>query len=115
MRSNPACLKVCTGFENAFQFGDMTLKSAGEFLCVLFVMATLISPTEAQDRSQTRSMVITRYGIVATEHPIASQIGATILSEGGNAVDAAVAAHAALGGFLPVGDGIGGGEVAPPV
>jgi gamma-glutamyltranspeptidase/glutathione hydrolase len=86
----------------------MTRKSAGELLCVLAYMATFINPTEAQDRSQTRSMVITRYGIVATEHPIASQIGATILAEGGNAVDAAVAANAAMGVFAPMANGIGG-------
>jgi len=40
--------------------------------------------------------------IVATEHPIASQIGADILSQGGNAVDAAVAANAAMGVFAPM-------------
>jgi len=86
----------------------MTRKSGSELLCVLLVMTTLINPSEAQDRSQTRSMVITRYGIVATEHPIASQIGATILAEGGNAVDAAVAANAAMGVFAPMANGIGG-------
>jgi gamma-glutamyltranspeptidase/glutathione hydrolase len=52
--------------------------------------------------------VISRYGIVATEHPMASQIGAQILSEGGNAVDAAVAANAATGVFAPMANGIGG-------
>ena len=36
-------------------------------------------------------MVITRQGIVATEHPLASQAGATILAQGGNAIDAACA------------------------
>ena len=86
----------------------MTRKSGSELFCVLLVMTTLINPSEAQDRSQTRSMVITRYGIVATEHPIASQIGATILAEGGNAVDAAVAANAAMGVFAPMANGIGG-------
>ena len=53
-------------------------------------------------------MVITRYGIVASEHPLASQIGAAILREGGNAVDAAVAANAAMGVFAPMANGIGG-------
>jgi gamma-glutamyltranspeptidase/glutathione hydrolase len=53
-------------------------------------------------------MVITRYGIVATEHPLASQIGATMLRQGGNAVDAAVAANAAMGVFAPMANGIGG-------
>jgi gamma-glutamyltranspeptidase/glutathione hydrolase len=53
-------------------------------------------------------MVITRQGIVATEHPLASQIGATVLAEGGNAVDAAVAANAAMGVFAPMANGMGG-------
>ena len=53
-------------------------------------------------------MVITRHGIVATEHPLASQIGAMLLAQGGNAVDAAVAANAALGVFAPMANGIGG-------
>ena len=53
-------------------------------------------------------MVVTRYGIVATEHPLASEIGANILRQGGNAVDAAVAANAALGLLAPMMNGIGG-------
>lgn len=53
-------------------------------------------------------MVMSRYGIVATEHPQASQIGAQILAEGGNAIDAAVAANAAVGLFAPMANGIGG-------
>jgi gamma-glutamyltranspeptidase/glutathione hydrolase len=53
-------------------------------------------------------MVITRHGIVATEHPLASQIGATMLAQGGNAVDAAVAANAAMGVFAPMANGMGG-------
>ncbi len=65
-------------------------------------------PAFSQDRSQTRSMVITRYGIVATEHPLASQIGASVLADGGNAVDAAVAANAAMGVMAPMANGIGG-------
>ena len=40
----------------------------------------------AADRTQARSMIITRYGIVATEQTVASQVGATILAQGGNAV-----------------------------
>jgi len=53
-------------------------------------------------------MIITRQGIVATEQPLASQIGATILAQGGNAVDAAVAANAAMGVVEPMCNGIGG-------
>ena len=53
-------------------------------------------------------MVITRQGIVATEHPLASQIGATMLARGGNAVDAAVAVGFALAVTLPRAGNIGG-------
>jgi len=74
----------------------------------LAAVSCLILPASAEDRTQARSMVITRYGIVATEHPLASQIGAAILREGGNAVDAAVAANAAMGVFAPMANGIGG-------
>lgn len=78
---------------------------------ILFSVASatsLLVPAAAADRSQARSMVISRYGIVATEHPLASQIGATILAQGGNAVDAAVAANAAMGLVGPMANGIGG-------
>ena len=73
-------------------------------------MATfaLLASANADDRSQGRSMVISRYGIVATEHPLASQIGATILAQSGNAVDAAIAANAAMGLVGPMANGIGG-------
>jgi gamma-glutamyltranspeptidase/glutathione hydrolase len=61
-----------------------------------------------QDRSQARSMVMTRYGIVAAEQPLACQIGTRILEQGGNAVDAAVAVNASLGVFAPMANGMGG-------
>src|SRR6195256_3937975 len=63
---------------------------------------------QAQDRSQMRSMVISRGGIVATESPLASQAGVRILERGGNAVDAAIAANAMMGVVEPMMNGIGG-------
>src|SRR5271163_2514043 len=62
----------------------------------------------AQDRSQARSMVITTRGIVATAQTLASQAGAQILAHGGSAVDAAIAANAALSVVEPMMDGPGG-------
>jgi len=63
---------------------------------------------EAQDRSQARSMVISRRGIVAAESPLAAQAGTHILERGGNAVDAAIATNAMMGVVSPMMNGIGG-------
>ena len=62
----------------------------------------------AQDRSPARSMVVSRGGIVASESPLASQAGARILAQGGNAADAAVATNAAMGVLEPMMNGMGG-------
>lgn len=64
--------------------------------------------TRAQERTQARSMVVTRDGIVAAESPLGAQAGATILARGGNAIDAAVATNAVMGVVEPMMNGIGG-------
>jgi gamma-glutamyltranspeptidase / glutathione hydrolase len=56
----------------------------------------------------TRSEVIATHGMVATSHPLATQIGLDVLKQGGTAVDAAIAANAALGLMEPTGNGVGG-------
>ncbi|HXY25432.1 MAG TPA: gamma-glutamyltransferase [Candidatus Acidoferrum sp.] len=76
------------------------------FLYAAIVMLTEVS--QAQDRSQMRSMVISRNGIVAAESPLAAQAGVRILEHGGNAVDAAIATNAMMGVVEPMMNGIGG-------
>jgi len=58
--------------------------------------------------NQGRSMVVSKFGIVSTPQFLASQAGAHILEQGGNAIDAAIAANAVMGVVQPYVNGIGG-------
>ena len=81
---------------------------------IIFGLLSFISgATSAGDRIAgrdfaTRSEVIAPQAMAATSHPLATQIALDVMKQGGTAMDAAIAANAALGLMEPTGNGIGG-------
>ncbi|MDI9474570.1 MAG: gamma-glutamyltransferase, partial [Bacillota bacterium] len=59
-----------------------------------------------------RTMVFAQNGMVATSQPLAAEAGLSVLRQGGNAIDAAVATAATLTVLEPTSNGIGGDAFA---
>lgn len=90
----------------------------GTVIKVLFVILLLLSEGCGPDSHQVKSElvsgrgVIAQKGMVATAHPLASEVGALILQQGGNAFDAAIAVQFALSVVYPRAGNIAGGGFA---
>jgi gamma-glutamyltranspeptidase/glutathione hydrolase len=85
-------------------------------LAAVTVAALLAWPADAQERRlytppslDSVQAVIAEHGMVVAQEKLAAQIGADILRQGGNAVDAAVATGFALAVTYPRAGNIGGG------
>ena len=74
----------------------------------LFVYV-LISSNLLYSQSTIKSLVESKKGMVVSTHPLASEIGRSILQKGGNAIDAAIAVNFALAVCHPSAGNIGGG------
>ncbi len=70
-------------------------------LCLMLSFSPILAST-------TRPIIVGTFGMVTSNHPLASKVGMDILDQGGNAVDAAVAALAAIGVVEPYLSGAGG-------
>src|SRR6202012_6252076 len=78
-------------------------------LAALLLQSVMVPAQQfASVPGQGRSMVVSKFGIVSTPQFLASQAGAHVLEQGGNAIDAAIAANAVMGVVQPYVNGMGG-------
>ena len=90
-----------------------SIRISAALLAAACGLAGLVHSASAADRLTdahfaTRSEVFAPHAMAATSQPLATQIALDVMKAGGTAVDAAIAANAALGLMEPTGSGVGG-------
>ena len=87
------------------------MKSIKKLVILLIVMSFQLSfiPLDTNIFAARRELARGRHAMVASQHPLASQIGVDVLKRGGNAVDAAIAVALALAVVYPEAGNLGGG------
>ena len=88
-------------------------KTRHKILTVLVLSIFVSTATNGADRVTgevfaMRSPVLATSAMAATSQPLATQVALDVMKNGGNAIDAAIAANALLGLVDPTGNGIGG-------
>ena len=94
----------------------ITLRVPQRILMTLVVLVLVVSPLAAPAQDMRSGMargpaqaVIAKHGMVVAQERLAAEIGASFLSRGGNAIDAAVATGFAMAVTYPRAGNLGGG------
>src|SRR5262245_44156662 len=98
-------------------FRRSTLAASAQVLALALALALLVAPLPpataregyVPPASEAVHAVVAEHGLVVAQEKVAARIGADILKQGGNAVDAAVATAFAMAVTYPRAGNIGGG------
>ena len=88
------------------------MKKLSYLFLILITFSCTSGPEKQVNQLNVKQTVEAKNGMVATAHPLASEVGAQILRQGGNAFDAAVAVQFALAVVYPRAGNIAGGGFA---